>query len=139
MSDLVRTAEWWEQTFGGTETNYVTAERDGETWYFRRFTQNPAAARITELETALAEAGEQLRTNAETLVQVPAAIAEARRQALEEAAKVADAMSPNLSEGTLEMHPDLEGYQEACANIAQAIRALASDPLLDRQGNGKEG
>lgn len=84
-----------------------------------------AAARITELETALAEAGKQLRENAETLAQVPAAIAEARRQALEEAAKVAEDTTRNYSPGT---------FKGLRANIAQAIRALASDPLLDRQG-----
>lgn len=56
MSDLVKIGEWWNETFGGSVANYVTAERDGEKWNFRRFIRNPLAARITELETALAEA-----------------------------------------------------------------------------------
>ncbi len=89
-----------------------------------------AAARIQALETSLAEAGEQLRTNAETLAQVPAAIAEARRQALEEAAKVAGELEVSGKTTTMEW----ANCMAHARDIAQAIRALASDPLLDRQG-----
>lgn len=78
-----------------------------------------AAARITELETALAEAGKQLRENAETLAQVPAAIAEARRQALEEAAKACEA--ERLSEPQDESDA---AYDRAIDHCAQAIRDM---------------
>ena len=78
-----------------------------------------AAARITELETALAEAGKQLRENAETLAQVPAAIAEARRQSLEEAAKACEA--ERLSEPQDESDA---AYDRAIDHCAQAIRDM---------------
>lgn len=79
-----------------------------------------AAARITELETALAEAGKQLRENAETLAQVPAAIAEACRQALEEAAKVAESLPVELP-----LMPGMaDGASMATNQIARAIRDM---------------
>ena len=71
-----------------------------------------AAARIQALETSLAEA---------------------RRQALEEAAKVAARWDKFRWNGI-----DIDDARDVSAQIAQAIRALA-DPLLDRQGDGKEG
>ena len=78
-----------------------------------------AAARIQALETSLAEAGKQLRTNAETLAQVPAAIAEARRQALEEAAKVAARWDKFRWNGI-----DIDDARDVSAQIAQAIRNM---------------
>ena len=94
-----------------------------------------AASRIQALETSLAEAGKQLRANAETLAQVPAAITEARRQALEEAAKVADAKWDHWrNEHAKTGEADALFIAETCESIGIAIRALASDPLLDRQG-----
>lgn len=75
-------------------------------------------ARITELETALAEAEGR--------------VIAARRQALEEAAKACEA------ERLSEPQDDSDAaYDRAIDHCARAIRALASDPLPDRQG--KEG
>lgn len=84
-----------------------------------------AASRIQALETSLAEAGEQLRKNAETLAQVPAAIAEARRQALEDAAKACEAhMSQCLEDRDIQKQwPQIKARN---AVYAQVIRALAS-------------
>lgn len=79
-----------------------------------------AAARITELETALAEAGKQLRENAETLAQVPAAIAEACRQALEEAAKVAGELEVSGKTTTMEW----ANCMAHARDIARAIRDM---------------
>lgn len=88
-------------------------------WHHRNPDGPEAAARIHALETALAEAGKQLRENAETLAQVPAAIAEARRQALEEAAKACEA--ERLSEPQDESDA---AYDRAIDHCAQAIRDM---------------
>lgn len=56
----------------------ILQQDEYSTTTMRRNPDGPeAAACITELETALAEAGKQLRENAETLAQVPAALTEA--------------------------------------------------------------
>lgn len=115
MSDLV---ERWP---GYTEQSW--AERFAE--LDRRFSKKQdtavkaicqlssiTSARITALETALAEA---------------------RNAALEEAAKACEA--ERLSEPQDESDA---AYDRAIDHCAQAIRALASDPLLDMPGNGKE-
>lgn len=126
MSDLVERLTAWagHAAIYGSEQSYNKRKLSNAL--------TEAAARITELETSLAEAGKQLRENAETLAQVPAAIAEARRQALEEAAKVVDRWEKFKWNGI-----DIDDARDVSAQMAQSIRNLASDPLLDRQG--KEG
>lgn len=71
---------------------------------------------------------------AKSLPTVEQLVAEARRQALEEAAKACEA------ERLCEPQDDSDAaYDNAIDHCVQAIRALAPDPLLDRQGDGKEG
>lgn len=96
--------------------------------------------RHEEYMALIKQIGDQMRKNAETLGQIPAAIADARRQALEQAAKVAE----DLGGGRVERNPDgsLRTYDMNCKHdrgsatlnamrvraqtIAKAIRALAT-------------
>lgn len=92
-----------------------------------------AAARIQALKAALAEAGQEREaTEGRFMAQVTAlqiALGEARRQALEEAAKVAEGF---LVEEPVEFADHVA--QGMVEDIAQAIRALASDALLGQEG-----
>jgi len=76
---------------------------------------------------------------AKSLPTVEQLVAEARRQALEEAAKVADDTMREEITGVQLGSSYRSGIRWAGERIKDAIRALASDALLDRQGNGKEG
>ena len=59
MSDLIeRWQAWFIETLEGNGANFITAERDGENWNFRRFTRDPQAATIARLQAELAEARE---------------------------------------------------------------------------------
>ena len=140
MSDLVErwpgyNEQSWAQRFAELDRRF-SKERDTAVKAICQLSEQQSA-RIQALETSLAEAGKQLRTNAETLAQVPAAIAEARRQALEEAAKVAEerANACRLA-GVQEAIDPIEAtiLDEHLSETAQAIRALA-EPLLDRDSS----
>lgn len=48
--------EWMNQTLSEDKSNFITAERNGKSWNFNRFTNNPFAAEITRLQSELAEA-----------------------------------------------------------------------------------
>lgn len=59
MSELIgRWQAWFIETLEGNGANFITAERDGENWNFRRFTRDPQAATIAQLQAELAEARE---------------------------------------------------------------------------------